>query len=445
MISNILGTSKKALLSSQWAINNTAKNIANVNTTGFTRRRINPGQLLMGYGNPGMNNVARIRQRFVETQLNYENQSMGKFQSDEMIMTQVEGIFGEPLETGLSNIMAEFWNSWSDLSNDPESQQARALVKDKGILLTQSFNRIHKDLQNLHNQITVDIEEKIKDVNRLVDQIKVISDQINGNPVNDLLDQRDVFVSELSNLIDIDVRESENGDITISTGGQVLITGDYKDELVSRRYSDDGLFAKIELSFRDSGRPVNIQSGEIGSLLDIQRNQIPASLDKLNTLATTIAKGVNNTHKRGFNLDGETNINFFAKNISGAHDFQLSEEILRDPSLIASSPSADSPGNGGIAMEISNFQFDSILDGNTLSEYYNSMISSVGSKTQQAQFLRQNQEKVIQSLQNQRDAISGVSLDEEMTKLIEFEQSYQAAARMISVADELIQTILQIV
>ena len=140
-----------------------------------------------------------------------------------------------------------------------------------------------------------------------------------------------------------------------------------------------------------------------------------------------------------------TGMNFFANNISGADDFRVSEEIFRDPSLIATSSTIDAVGDGSIAQAISDIQFESCVQDNTISDFYNGLISNIGNRVQEAQFMRRSQEMVVQNLENQRDSISGVSLDEEMTKLIEYEQAYQAAARMIATVDEMVQTVLNMI
>ncbi|MDP8238188.1 MAG: flagellar hook-associated protein FlgK [Candidatus Hatepunaea meridiana] len=444
-ISNIYNLSKSALVSSRYAMNTTAKNIANINTEGYTRRRADLSRITaFGFNGQNGENMLRIRQRFVESQLSYENQNLAKYHSDEMIMTQIEGVFGEPNESSLSNVLSEFWNAWNDLANDPESQHSRSLVRDKGIMLANTFNRLNKDLKNLQQQINTDIQNKATQVRQLTGQIHSINEQVGVNMSDDLLDQRDILVDELSTLINVNVRESDNGAITVSSGGQILISGSYLNELAVESSINDGLL-NVELSLHDSNRLPNITSGEMGSLLEIHNGQIPDIIEKLDALAVSIAEQVNSVHSNGYNLNEMTGFNFFAANVSGADDFSVSREILEDPSLIATSSTIGTPGDGSIAQAISDIQFDSIVQGNTISDFYNTLISHIGNQVQEAQFLRKSQEMVVQSLQNQRDSVSGVSLDEELANLIEYEQAYQAAARMITSVDEMVQTILNMV
>jgi len=443
-ISRIFDISRRALQTTRWSIDTTANNIANINTDGYTRRRADLSGIAFGLNGMNSANMVRVRQRFVEGQLSSENQNLAKYKSDEMIMTQIEGILGEPLESSLSNVLSEFWNSWNDLANEPESQPVRSLVRDKGVLLSNTFNRLHKDLRNLQGQVNNDIQNKVTQVNQLVSQIHSINEQVGANMSGDLLDQRNVLVSDLSTLINIDTRESDSGEMTISTGGQILVSGNYKNELVAETTSENGLL-NIKISLGESNHQANITSGDLGSLLEIHGNQIPDIIKKLNILAVSTAKQVNQVHSSGFNLNGMSGINFFADNISGADDFKVSEEIFRDPSLIATSSEVDSTGDGSIAQAISDIKFESCVQDNTISDFYNTLISHIGNRVQEAQFMRRSQEMVVQNLENQRDSISGVSLDEEMTKLVEYEQAYQAAARLITTVDEMVQTVLNMV
>jgi len=356
-------------------------------------------------------------------------------------MTQIENIFGEPNDSGLINVMSEFWNSWNDLANDPESQYARTIVHDKGVVLANTFNRIHSDLINLNQQICNDIHEKVTQVNQIINQIKSINQQISANYSDDLMDQQDLLVTKLTSLMNIDTRESANGEITVSINGQIIVSDDYVNELAVNTSSESGIsITNIYLS--EGNRPLNINSGEVGSLIEINNRQIPDYIGKLDTLARSIAEQVNTIHYKGYNLDGTTEINFFSDNISGASDFKVSDDVYNDPSIIASGESMDKPGDGSIAQDIFDIQFYQSVQGSTVFDFHNSTVGQIGSKVQESEFLSRSAEMIVQNLQNQRDSVSGVSLDEEITNLIKHEQAYQAAARMVSTVDEMMQTVL---
>lgn len=445
-ISNIFNITRRALTAHQSAIDTTAKNIANVNTDGYKRRRVDLSVLNMykqGSRSAGFthSNMARIRQRFVENQLSYENQNLGKYKMDNMIMTQIENIFGEPNESGLINVISEFWNSWNDLANDPESQHARTTVHGKGVVLSSTFNRIHSDLTRLNQQINNDLRIKVTQVNQIINQIQSVNKQVSANYSDDLMDQRDLLITKLTSLINIETRESPSGGITISTGGQILVSNEYINELTISTSRENGV-SITDIRLSDGNYPIKINSGEIGSLIEISNRNIPDYIDRLDTLAKSIAEQVNTVHSNGYNLNGDTGINFFSGNISGAGDFKVSDDVYNDPSIIASAESSGNPGDGSIAQTIFDLQFYQFVQDNTVFDFHNSTIGKIGSKVQESEFLSRSAELVVQNLQNQRDSVSGVSLDEEITNLIRHEQAYQAAARMVATVDEMMQTVL---
>ncbi len=452
-LSSLLNISKQAMLAHQSAINTTANNIANVNTLGYRRRRVDLAKMTsassyLGFGQ--LNGVystdqaTLIRQRFVESQLRYEYQQNSQYQSDELLLTQVENIFGEPGDSGLANVMAEFWNSWSDLANDPESQTARTLVADKGELLSNTFNRVHSDLVNLQEEIGSDVISKVDEINRLVVQLGELNEKISGNLSDDLMDERDVLLNDLSKLMNIDVSENSNGMVTVATNGNILVASNYVNELTTDIESGDGTVT-IKVGLVDGANEITVASGELGSLLDISRNEIPEYLNQLNYMARELAERVNAVHSSGYSLTGVTGLSFFSEEVTGAADIHINSAISDDPSNIASSGALDTPGDGSIAQALADIQNETFMMNGTAGDFYQSIVSQIGSSLQEASFLRSSQELVVTSMENQRDSVSGVSLDEEMTMLIEFERGYEAAAQLISTVDELMSTVINMV
>ena len=443
-ISNILETSKRSLLNHQSAINTTANNIANVYTEGYTRRTVDLSKLSLGFGQMREDAVSRVKNRFLDNQIWYENQALGKESMNEMLMTQVETIFGEPSDAGLANMLSEFWDAWANLANTPESESSRSLVRDKGILLSNTFNRLDHNMKNLQRQSGIEIQQKVKDINQLIDQLGTVNKQIDAHRSDDLLDQRDVLLGELSEKVDISITENESGTVEVVAGGHILVSEDFTNRLkINTTQDKDGLFY-IEIKTIKGDKSVDAKSGQIGGLLEFHNDRVSSYMSSLDEAAVAISKEVNNIHTQGFNLNGVTGMNFFNDKVTGAGDFGLTAEILSDSTLIASSSDSDSQGNSNIAQAISDLQFGVLIKGKSVMDHYNSIIADVGNKVQEARFINDNQEKIIQQLQIQRASVTGVSLDEEMTQLIQFEQAYEAAARMITTLDEMVQTVLAI-
>lgn len=440
---------KRSMLAYQSAIDTTAGNIANVNKRGYTRRRVELSELSQGIAGLGriglgvnVEEVTRIRQRMIEHQLYQETQHLGKFEAGEMMLNQLESVFGEASGAGLSNVISEFWNSWNDLANDPESQANRSIVKDRAIVLANTFNRIHTDMQNMQTQLASEINYKIDNINQVTNQIAQINKQISLSNSPDLMDERDLLIADLAKMVNIKVKEKEDGQVIISTSGLILVSEQFSNELTTTISRDDE-YNSITVGFKNMNHQPKITSGQLASLLDVHNNNIPDNIDNLNALANSLADSVNSLHSTGYNLDNITGINFFNSNNGGASDFQVNSAIISDPSLIATrTATTTGPGEGDLALAISNLQHEAIVDGQTASNYYTSMLSVIGSEIQQTEFLFNSQQIIVEQIVNQKESISGVSLDEEMTRLIQYEQSYEAAIKVMNTVDEMMETLL---
>lgn len=449
-IQKIFDISKQSLLQNQSAINTTAKNIANVNSEIYKRRKVDISQATLGYSgiNSGTNRMdtVRVQNLFIESQLLYEKHDLGKHESDEVIFQQVENIFGEPSDFGLSASLTEFWNSWSALANDPESQTVRSVVRSKGDALARAFNRLDDDLVRLQKNIRSQFEEKVSETNQLINQLGELNRRIIKQPSNDLLDQRDGLLHKLAPLININVREHSNRTVTVSTSGHLLVSNDLANTLSAdiTRNTNNGNYT-LSLKMEDNQRTIRPQSGGLLSLIDSHNSALKNTRDQLDALAVNLAVRVNALHESGYNLDNQTGNSFFDSEVTGAGDLTLSQDITDDPSLIATSNAIDVPGDGSIAQRIADVQYIEMIGGNSAQEYYSTLVSDVGKQVRESSFLKESQEKLVHNLKNQRDAISGVSIDEEMTRLIEFEQSYQAAARIVTVVEDLSRTIINLV
>jgi len=449
-ISNLLGPSIAALSAYQAAINTTSRNISNVDNPNYVRRRTDVGSLLSPISGLAFNEkdtINRLDSGFIQNQIWYKNQFLGKHESDELIYSQIESLYNEPGESGIASIMDGFWNAWSDLANDPESNTAKSIVKDKGVLLTNTFHQVSTDFKNMQTQVGNEIVDTISTINNLLGQIKSINEKVGANYSYDLADSRDSAISQLSKLINIDVSENTDNVVSITTGGDVLVplvNGDFVNELTATSDPYAETF-NVTVSFSEGGSIGAVTGGTLGSLLDIHNDSIPGYLDQLDTLAVGIADSVNDIHKLGYNLDDVTGTNFFNPTVDSVGSFSVNDDIVADPTLIATSSNPSEAGNGEVAADLADLQFGYNLQKQKFSDFYSSMVSQVGSKVQEARFLHSSQDMVMKSLQNQRDSISGVSIDEEMTNLIKYEQAYQASSRMIAVADELIKSVLALI
>lgn len=456
-ISRILGIARRALQAHQSAMNVASNNIANVNTEGYSRRRIelSAGRSIatpQGVLGSGVNiqGIERIRSSFIDQQLLNERPNFYQYEFKSTALNFIEDIFGEPSDFGLTRNMEDFFDSFHDLANDPESATARILVREKAVNLKNGFKRINRQLTDYRQQLNTELGQKVKEVNRLTTQIanlneKIVNEEVGGDSANNLRDKRSLLLDKLSKLVDVKTIENASGGINVIVGGRHLVVDTQAQELALSVESATAIGPKVV--FKNGGQVAGITNGSIKGILDIRDTQVADYLDQLDKLAVNIAQKINTIHSTGYNLDGITGTDLFDANVTGAADFELNPAIIADANLIAASDALNEPGNNNIALSLANLQGSLVMnDGDfTFSDFYNSLISSIGSQAQGSNFFRDSFAITVEKLEYNRESVSGVSLDEEMVNLIEAQQAFTAASRIVTTVDEMMQTILNMV
>jgi flagellar hook-associated protein 1 FlgK len=459
-IPGLLSIGSKALMAQQKGINVTGNNIANINTPGYSRQRLNmssdvpimTGNGLMGSGVTA-NKVERVYQRFLGVQINNETQSLGQWEAYKDALERVEMIFDESGGYGLNQVMSEFWNAWQDLTNNPAGSVERTVLVAKSEMLTATFSKNYEDLKKFQRDIDWNIEGAVEEINRLSESLvqlnqKIIQVESGGHMANDYRDQRDFVLKKLSELIDIDSFEDANGGVTVSVGsGQALVEGTHTYKLSTQPNAS----GHKDLTWLDSsGNPViitnNISKGKLKGWLDARDVDIENSLKKLDILAQNLMTEVNSLHATGFGLDGSTGNDFFT-GTALTTGIQVNPLIANDTNLIAAAEGIDKPGDNGNAIAIANLQEALTMNGNTtpFGAYYDSMVSAAGLAVQQATSYYDHQSQMVLQVENYRESISGVSIDEEAVNLIKYQNAYQAAAKLITTADEMMETVMAMI
>ncbi|MBT9437953.1 MAG: flagellar hook-associated protein FlgK [Deltaproteobacteria bacterium] len=456
----ILNTGRTALLTQQKAIDVTGHNIANVNTDGYSRQRVNmetnepyssqPGQTGTGVRAA---EIQRIYDRFLGAQINNENQNLGNWETQKGVLERVEIIFDESSGYGLNQAMSEFWNAWQDLANNPSDYAGRAALLAKSETMTATFNNIYSNLEQIQTDIDTSIMGTVKEINSIAERIaglnqKIALTEVGGQNANDYRDSRDLLLKELSLKINIDSFENSDGKVTVLVAGGRPLVENISSWNLSTQPDVDSDFQDIAWTDSD-GNLVDItdsiSGGKLKGWLEARDVTIPDYLSKLDNLAEGIITEVNDLHKAGLGLNDVSvaGRNFFA----GTTATNMAVDV-DDVNNIAAAGSFDGlPGGNSNAIEIANLQnaLKMNSDTATFDDYYNSLVSDVGSGVQKATVNFDHQSSMVTHLDNYRESVSGVSLDEEMVNLIKFQHGYNAAARLISVADELLDRVISMV
>jgi flagellar hook-associated protein 1 FlgK len=477
-----LEVSKRGLFAQQTALNTTGHNIANANTEGYTRQRANM-QATTGIPYPGLHaskepgllgtgvyvtDLQRLREDFLDVQYRNENKYLGYWEQKVDVYNKIETIMQEPSDTGLQKVMDQMWQSWQDLAKDPTDASARAVVLERSKALAETFASTYNHLKEVQNDFDNVIGIKVQEINSLSSQIAQLNQMIHnvvphGYTPNDLFDQRDVLIDKLSNLTDAKVFQADNGMVNIQIEGKDLVTGLTSVPMAATVNATTG-FLDITLG----GAPFTPKWGSLAGLVEARDQIVPDVLNQLDTLAVNLTREINNVHKTGLTLNdikngtGPSNLPLFVDTITAGNvDPVGANRITINPAVLASldnlaAAKPDASGNGSVgnnenALAIAAIKFKVIQPGTnptdfkeatTLDDYYRYLIGKLGVNGQEATRNQKNSETLVGMVENQRQSVSGVSLDEEMSNLVKFQHAYNASARVMTSVDEILDKII---
>ena len=413
-----LNTAKSGMNVSQVAIQTTSHNISNINTPGYSRQRVNQSAS-SPYSMPGKNSnfgagqigtgaqiddVTRIRNSFYDYQYRSESHQYGNTSVKYEYFKNIEGIFNEPSDTAISSSLNSFFNSWSELSKDPQSSGVKSVVIENGKYLSNSINSAFKRLESLEEGLDKQSEYIMDEVNSMLSQLDKLEKNIkiiqgSGKSPNDFLDQRDQLLDNLSfklNINDKDVKAT-----------------------LKKAYDANGKVTLDDLT--KSGVKI---SGELEGTLSMKQ-EINKYKDGLKQLSNTITSNVNKAAGQEIfkAKDGEL--------------ISINPEMLQEPEKI--NVTAD------IALKVYELKSEKLnINGKdmTINTFYNSMIQDLGQSSAAVIRDESNQSKLLENIDSSRSSVSGVSLDEEMISLVQLQHTYSANAKVMSTIDSLLDVVV---
>ncbi|MCB0368087.1 MAG: flagellar hook-associated protein FlgK [Bdellovibrionales bacterium] len=464
-ISSIMDVGKRSLSNSQTALQTVSHNIANKSTEGYSRQRVDvvtndpvsSGRLRIGTG-ARASQVSRINNPWLEKQIQREDMNLGKAQARADSLGRVEQIYNEQNNKGLNQYMTEFFNSFRELSNAPESLASRTVVKEAATSLVQDFKRVNQQLKDVQHDINGQVKTNVEEINQITKELASLNEKIQlvevqGIPANDERDRRDLLLKKLGEKIDISWAEGKDSMVSVTAGNTgILVSGLSSRDLVTGP-SEDGNQTDVYYRSSESGTLFNItnqiKGGRLGGALEVRDEIIAQHLDTIDNMAYTLAKEVNRAHIEGYDKYGKKGVLFFdmPETVKDASEtIKLNETLALDSGKIATASRKDSPGDNTISNIISSIQYRKVMDeGNTtLDDYYDAQVGQIGAIAQRAAKAHENQKNILDQLTQIRESISGVSLDEEASKMVEMQKAYDASARMIKTADEMFDTVLNL-
>jgi flagellar hook-associated protein 1 FlgK len=489
-----LEIAKRGLYAQQSALNTTGHNIANANTEGYTRQRVNM-EATSPFPYPSLTNdrqagqvgtgvlvssIERLRERFLDLQYRGNNNNVGEYGAQADALGKVESIIGEPSDKGLKSTMNEFWNSWQKLTQRPNDVPTRETVLQSGKTLAQTINFIATDLNNLQNNINQEVKDKTDEINTITSQIAALNQQINdivphGYQPNDLYDKRDLLIDQLSKMIDINVDTTQ-----VSVGGK-QVDGAVN---ITIKNTDDGSGNPISLVNGTTNSPMTTSanartladgtersdiyvggvkidflgsniSGELHGLIYSRDVSVQNYINRLDGLANSLITQVNSLSdpSKPFFNPLTPQAGTAAGGAAGAIEVVITANDIKagDPAVAGDNTNAQAMYN--LKTTTQAIQWDHVSDDGTwpgspettnatFDGFTGQMVSALGIESQKAQRLLDNSQILLSDVENNRQSISGVSLDEEMSNMIKFQHAYNAAARTITTMDEMLDKII---
>lgn len=456
-ISNLYNIGSLGLFAYQEALNVTAQNMANVGTEGYSRQEAVLGETLPLNGRAGqigtgveVTEIKRHVDEFINAQLLSSHQRVGEFEASNSALSDIERLFNDSQNQSLGSALNDFFNALQDVATNPADLTARSVALAKAQSLTDRFHQADTALTEQRQSIDRDVGQTITKINGLASQIADLNDKISqaelsGQHANDLRDQRQRLLNGLGDLIDVSSLEDTTGQLTIFVGrGQILVDKTTAHTLSgAANAANSGL---LDVQYDQVGGPVTISSiiggGRLKGLLDVRDQTIPAVTGKLDTLASNLVSEANQQHRLGYGLDGSTGLDFFSSGGTTARTIAVN---LTDGRQIAAADNAGGvPGNNVNALALVALQNKSIsaLGSATMGQYYAVTASGIGASAQQAANNLDAQQLIQQQLQAHWAETSGVSLDEELVNMMKYQRAFQATSKIITMTDELMQTIL---
>jgi flagellar hook-associated protein 1 FlgK len=446
-----LSVALSALLTSQQALETSANNVANANTPGFTRQRpvlvpgdpVVVGRLSFGTG-VVLQKLQSLRDPILELRLHQETQEQGKLDSALSALQQIQVNFSGT-DTGIGDAITKFFDSLQQLSTDPGNTSLRQGVLTAASNLASAFNLAAKNLQNERSNLDLNVVQTVGEVNTLTAQIASVNQQIADlenvhQDASAFVDKRTTLIRQLSSLVDVSVIQTEHG-ITLTTSSGTPLVAESRSFPLSTQMGSGGMHDVYSGSTNISA---SITSGKLGGLLTTRDTRIPALQDSLDQLGSGLGRALNTAHRAGFDLNGDPGGDLFVPPPAGGVGAAGAMAVaITDPSLLASS-SDGTPGSNGNVSVLSAVHDQAVAGGQKPLDFYAHVVFQVGSETANTSADLDASQLILQQLEDQRATISGVSLDEEAANMVRYQTAYQAAARVITTVNQMLDEVVNL-
>ncbi len=486
MAADLLNIGKSGLFAAKQSMSTTSHNIANANTDGFSRQEVrtetNPtlgeGDYVLGTG-VEIQSIKRAHDELVDKKLNSSITSHKFNEERSLQLGNIEELFNEVNSEGMNKILNRFFNSFRELSNQPENETIRNVVRENAKIVIGDFRRVQENLDHIRATINKKVDLSVSEINSLAKTIGKLNKEINvqevsGGMANDLRDQRDRAVRSLADFFPLSSYTDDRGQYIVNIQGVgSLVSGGMVQELSAGSVVSDGKNSaeKGDAEIFFTNRPSvaitdKLKSGSLGGLLKTRQEEVLGLEKQLDELAHGLVLATNAIHRRGFAnhpvpVDGQgnpvpnaarqkvTGINFFKEPLDlkrAAEYIALSDEIEEDANNIATAAEANKPGDNRVAIAISKLQHEKVLAGGTTTfeEQYLKSVGNIGLQSGKSKIDQEQSHGILAQAKSLKERLAGVSLDEEAANMVRYQNAYEASAKVIRASDEMFKAVLNL-
>ena len=454
---------RRGLSAHKAALDVAAHNIANASTPGYSRQQaifsttspfmtaglnqpVQAGQIGTGVT---ISEVRRVRDSFLDYQIRPQQSKLGAWDERYAALSHAEKILMEPTESGLSHVFSRFWEAWQELSKNPTSGAARAGVVETGVTLATSLNAVASQLEVSISDLDTKARLSVNDINSIARQVAALNRQIVANvgaglSPNDLNDRRDTLLDDLARITGFTPLTQPNGAVDMVIGGKRLVQGIHFAEL--------SVAADGQVVWPDGTR-LALAGGRLEGVAESRQWLQNEFYGRMNTLSEGLAELVNTAHAAGQALTTpdppEEGQEFFVLPPGSAgreaRFIAVNPAIVADHALLRAAAVGSGLADGSNALQVARRRHATIPSGATnLEGYYGAIVADLGVEAQQAARMFTNQDALVNQLHNRRQEVAGVSIDEEMAVMIQFQHSYAAAARLLATLDEMLAVLINL-
>lgn len=449
-LNSVMDSSLSAMFAAQAGLATTSHNIANANVDGYTRQTNILGArrpLVFSFGAIGQGvdvlTIRRAQDTFLLNSLRTQVAKRSLYGSMDAALYEVENIMGSIDNDHLGSAITSFFSAWSELATAPTEESLKSLVVDNARALVTDMHAIRASLDDLERNIESEVDGEIATLNALLVQVgdlnsQIMSSEISGQPANDLRDQRDVLLTRISSIAAVTIEERDDGSLDVILNGRTMVTRDSVQQFTAT-YNETSNGYEISVVTAGHFHNVDLPEGSLSGLLQSRDSVVRDIREQLDDLAKVIIDAVNELHVQG-STGSSSGLMFFTGD--SLHTIEINQMLVDNPLLVATSRSGES-GATEIADAIAALADNAVPGlGLSIGDMYRGVLTDLASRRSSYEFLVENQESSVRAVEAKIASVTGVSLDEEAANMIRYQNTYNAAAKVISTVQELFDSLI---